>query len=193
VNEDVFASPAATVDPCGLVLLSGDPTCFVPEDIMWIDVNDVCEFDLALAKILSPGQSMSVAPGDDVSFDVTVYNQGDFDAYNTIINDYVPNGYTFDPALNTDFGPDSDGDPAGSPDSTIPGPLVPGDSVVLTIVLTVNDPFDAATMDLVNYAEISYTEDEDGNNTGDGSLTDVDSTPDTMPGNWCSWRWCSSN
>jgi len=65
-------------------------------------------FDLALTKMRSPGQGEYIAPGDNVSFDIEVTNQGTADAYNVLVNDYVPAGYTFDAALNTAWSADSD-------------------------------------------------------------------------------------
>jgi len=136
-------------------------------------------FDLALTITLSPGQSSAVTPGSDVSFDITVYNQGVADAHTILVNDYVPSGFTFDPALNSDFGPDSDGD--GSPDASITGPIAANDSETLTIVLTVNDPFDEASMDIMNYAEISAA-DNDTDPDNDPPM-DMDSTPDANQSN----------
>jgi len=52
------------------------------------------EFDLALSKILSSPTSGLVAPGDQVTFTIFVYNQGTVDAYNMLISDYIPTGFT---------------------------------------------------------------------------------------------------
>ena len=50
----------------------------------------VGKFDLALKKeVLSTGPFKG---GDDVIFEITVYNQGSFDASNVVVHDYVPNG-----------------------------------------------------------------------------------------------------
>ena len=61
--------------------------------------RDTCEmtilplsFDLALKKeVLTPGPFQG---GDDVTFEITVYNQGSFDASNVVIHDYIPTGLT---------------------------------------------------------------------------------------------------
>lgn len=53
----------------------------------------VC-FDLALTKMLAPGQSSPVSPGDDVTFIITVYNQDNIAADNIVIEDYPPTGMT---------------------------------------------------------------------------------------------------
>ena len=134
-------------------------------------------FDLALTKALSTGQSPYIAPGDDVSFDIVVTNQGTVDAYNVLVNDYVPAGMSFDATLNAGWNADSDGD--GNPDWTITGPVAPGTTTTLTIVLTVNDPFTGTADDLVNVAEIS--EADDNTDQTDTPPTDADSTPDNNP------------
>jgi len=71
---------------------------------------------LALTKALSAGESGIVGAGDNVSFDITVYNQGTVDAYDVLVNDYVPSGYTFDPALNAGW---ADSDLDGNPDQMV--------------------------------------------------------------------------
>ena len=43
-----------------------------------------CIFDLALIKVLSPGQSSIVSSGDIVSFDITIFNQGEVGAYDIV-------------------------------------------------------------------------------------------------------------
>ena len=45
-------------------------------------------FDLALRKTLS-GVPTAINPGDDVTFTITVINQGSLDAYNVEITDYI--------------------------------------------------------------------------------------------------------
>lgn len=47
-------------------------------------------FDLAVMKTLAVGQVDSVLPGEDVTFNVKVINQGDFDAYDIDLVDYIP-------------------------------------------------------------------------------------------------------
>jgi len=145
------------------------------------DDSDIAEvgvdwFDLALTKTLTVGQAGTVAPGDAVSFTITAINQGTIDAHNVLVNEYIPNGYVYDPATNNGWA-DADGD--GNPDYTFSGPIAAnGGTATATIVLTVAQPFDPATMDVTNYAEISSAEDSDGN-----PADDTDSTPDNDPDN----------
>jgi len=160
----------------------GDEVAITDEDDS--DPATASIFDLALTKGLSAGQSQCagqsqyIAPGDDVSFDIVVTNQGTVDAYSVLVNEYIPSGYTFNPALNGAWG---DGDLDGNPDQTIAGPLAPGGTTTLTVVLTVNDPFTGTADDLVNVAEISSA--DDNTDPNDTPPTDADSTPDGTPGN----------
>ena len=55
-------------------------------------IQIIQDFDLALNKVLSIGQSAMVAPGDPVSFTITVMNQGSVSADNITVTDYIPNG-----------------------------------------------------------------------------------------------------
>lgn len=57
-------------------------------------VNTPVCFDLALTKMLAPGQSSTVTPGEDVTFLITIYNQGNVAADNIVIEDYPPTGMT---------------------------------------------------------------------------------------------------
>jgi len=179
-DSDPANDPGGLVDSPADDAIDGDGTGVPGDDVPATDEDDsdpafVQIFDLALQKVLSPGQTEYVTAGAEVSFDINVCNQGNVDAYNVLVNDYVPNGYTFDAALNPAW---ADADADGNPDGTIAGPLAPAACEILTIILTVNEPFDPATMDLVNYAEIGSAEDVDG-----GTPIDHDSTPDNDPTN----------
>lgn len=124
-------------------------------------------FDLALDKVLSVGQSASVEPGDKVSFDIRVYNQGMVAANNIELTDYVPAGMTYVQADNPQWVL-----VAGKPTTTISTPLLPGNVTSRTIILTVNNPLAAGT-NLTNWAEISAATDDVGN-----PQVDIDSDPD---------------
>ncbi|MTB52277.1 DUF11 domain-containing protein [Lewinella sp. W8] len=131
------------------------------------------EFDLALIKTLSPGQELMVMPGDEVSFTITVENQGEVTADNIEVTDYIPTGLSFsannDGAIWTDNGD-------GTATASIAGELAPGESTTLTILLTVDAGTDGE--ELINVAEISAATDSE-----DGAVEDIDSTPDTDAGN----------
>ncbi len=123
-------------------------------------------FDLALTKTLAPGQPATVAPGSDVSYLITVYNQGDIEAYNVEVVDYIPSGLSLNDSEWTASGPNAV--------HTIAGPIAPGGVATLEVTMTVS----ASSGELVNYAEISDAEDQEGNHP-----VDADSTADTNDSN----------
>jgi uncharacterized repeat protein (TIGR01451 family) len=128
----------------------------------------VAPFDLALIKELGANQSEMVVPGEEVTFTITVTNQGMVDAANIVITDYVPSGFTFDATQvdNVAAGWTS----AGT--VTLPGILTAGASTTVDIVLLVDLGLTAETQ-LINVAEITSATDSEG-----GMVEDVDSTPD---------------
>ncbi len=124
-------------------------------------------YDLALTKVYTSDNSADanatdglILVGDDVTFTISVTNQGTVDSGAYEATDYIPAGFTLnDPAWNDN----------GNGTATIAaGPIAPGASADLTIVLTATAP---ATGDSVNRAEVSSD-----------SGTDVDSTPNVDPG-----------
>ena len=132
-----------------------------------IGVNQT--FDLALFKTLASGQASAVAPGADVTFTISVVNQGTLDAYDIDVIDYIPTGLS----LN-----DLDWTASGSNAViTIDGPLTPGDTTTVDITLTVDAGFMGTS--LTNFAEITDATDTDGGST----TPDVDSTPDGTDNN----------
>ena len=129
------------------------------------------KYDLALRKLLAPGQKNPVKPGDKVTFTVEVFNQGDIAVRDTKIVDYVPAGLVLDTSLSPNWsmvGANAEG--------LLYNEIQPGDSSTTTITFTV-----AASQlagDLTNYAEIFESHDPDG-----AIIADVDSTPDKDPTN----------
>ncbi|MEZ5039325.1 MAG: T9SS type A sorting domain-containing protein [Saprospiraceae bacterium] len=132
-------------------------------------------FDLALAKVLSEGQTASVEPGDTVSFDIIIFNQGMIAADNIEVSDYVPMGLNFDADLNPDWA-----DNNGLIQTTLTvaagelplGGLQPGQKDTVSILLVVSAPYPAGAS-IINVAEIASATDENGDDQ-----VDVDSTPD---------------
>jgi len=119
-------------------------------------------FDLALTKVLTSTGPFN--PGDDVTFTITVENQGTVAAQNIGVTDYIPTGLILnDPAWTIVAG--------GEAVTTVPGPLFPADTVDVTITFTIAP---GTSGELVNYSEISGGEDTDGN-----ERDDIDSTPDS--------------
>jgi hypothetical protein len=117
-------------------------------------------FDLAIRivydRALSPNQrpTSGVAnPGDDLIYIVSVFNQGTQVAENIEISTYLPPMTTLNDSLWTDEG-------NGTASRIIPGPLNPGDSIDVTITITLS-PFYADSV-VVTEAEISAAEDAFG-------------------------------
>ena len=137
-----------------------------------VDTSDFgfyCRFDLALDKKLAAGQAATIAPGDNVTFTITVYNQGIVTATNVTVADYIPSNFTL-----------SDGSWNGAGTTvtrTLGTTLTPSGTVnssaTVDIVLTAGA---ALSGTYTNTAEIAaYTTSVvDGNGT---SLPDADSTP----------------
>lgn len=128
-------------------------------------VREGC-FDLALRKTLAVGQIDSVAPGEDVTFTIKVYNQGDFPAYEVDIIDSLPAYLT----LN-----DGDWTSVNSSIATynFSGIIPVGDSVSVDLTATVALTYQDSL--LVNYGEITDGTDRPGGAT----KPDRDSEPDT--------------
>jgi uncharacterized repeat protein (TIGR01451 family) len=142
----------------------------VDEDDHDIAVVDVEVFDLALRKRLAAGQSGIVRVGDDVTFTIEIFNQGNVTATNIVVVDYVPLGFELSSS-------DANGWVLMGPQvvsNVIPGPLAPTEVTTIEIVLRVL----TATGRITNTAEISSAEDELGN-----PRDDIDSTPDDTDGN----------
>ncbi|MEZ4707401.1 MAG: SdrD B-like domain-containing protein [Caldilineaceae bacterium] len=140
------------------------------EDDHDIAIIEVPVFDLALVKTIASTSDTPLAPGQStVTFDITVYNQGDISARNIVIADYVVSGdYVYDPALNPDWTQAA----TTTPTTIIAGPLTPGSAMTTSITLRV--AIGTAGQTIANYAEIETAEDGNGN-----TPTDIDSTPDT--------------
>ena len=147
-----------------------------------LSVDDIgCVSDLALLKKIAAGGPQTVQPGAFVTYDITVINQGLIDAYNISIIDYTPAGLIYNDSYgsNATIGwSDADGD--GNPEMTIAGPInatATVDSFTVQLTLQV-DPNLTTPTSLVNVAEVTGSEDENGN-----TPTDTDSTPDTDDSN----------
>jgi uncharacterized repeat protein (TIGR01451 family) len=133
------------------------------------DDNDPAEpeiFDLALIKTID--NVGPYTPGQIAMYDITVFNQGNVTAYNVEIVDYINAGYIFNAAANPGWTMTG-----ANAYYTIPGPLAPGDQIIVTINLEVQVPPGADLSSWYNEAEITGGENEDGE-----EQTDADSTPD---------------
>ncbi|WP_211221721.1 SdrD B-like domain-containing protein, partial [Spirosoma panaciterrae] len=131
-----------------------------------INVNPAPVFDLALVKKLATGQSANVTPGSSVTFTVTVYNQGNVDATNVQVTDYIPTGLTLNDGSWTASG-------SKATLNSVIASLPAGQSTTRNIVFTVGS---GVTGSVTNTAEISSASNVPG-------LPDKDSTPDNDPTN----------
>ncbi len=144
----------------------------------FIDLGNCEMLDVALRKtVVTPGPYRR---GDIITFQIEVFNQGNIDAFNIGVIDYIPNGLTFvtgsvNNAAWTLIDPNTA--TLTTPIATIPFGM-PAPSTTLLIDLMVDSNVEGT---LSNFAEVtSVDDDNDPNNT---SLDDVDSTPDTVVAN----------
>ena len=130
-------------------------------------------FDLALRKTLADGtNSGTAAVGDNVTWTITIFNQGDIHATDINVIDFIPSGLD---VVDADWTETANGDAT----IAIPGILAPGDSVSVDVTTVVVDG-----TDLENIAEISGALASTAGGAplvlGDGSpILDIDSIPDT--------------
>ena len=122
-------------------------------------------FDLSLVKSLMPGQPAQVDIGDLVHYQIAVTNQGNTDVYGIEVLDHVPAGLALVAPFNG-WTPLANGDAA----YTLAGPLAPGETAIVEIVLSVQ--FGASGQSIANTAEVAMAIDANGE-----SVIDIDSTP----------------
>jgi len=127
------------------------------------DVACVDILDLALLKELRLNQNYQI--GDQVTFDITIYNQGNVDVSNIGIVDYVPEEMSFDPTLNTGWVSAGNGMYVYE----FGGTLLVGQTVTISITLTLESLSEDGP--ITNKAEIFDFE-------GPQGVLDIDSTPD---------------
>lgn len=133
------------------------------------DPHKIQVFDLALRKTLATAGPYTY--GQTLTFEIEIFNQGNVTAQNIVISDYIPSGYTFAPNNGWTGGP-------SVATLTIPGPLAVGDSTTVSLQLTlIASPTGGTAWN--NYAEVSASMDDKGNNRND----DADSIADTNPNN----------
>ncbi len=112
-------------------------------------------FDLALKKQIAAGQPAQFDLGDDVTFDITVYNQGLLPADSIQIVDYFPTQLTLNDGNWQAVGLTATRTLAVADGSLPAGGLSPGDSVTASITFRIDgSPLPDTT--LTNWAEIAY-------------------------------------
>ncbi len=123
-------------------------------------------FDLALRKtVVDPG--LVYLPGDNVRYAITIFNQGNIDAENVIVTDYLPDALPFDASLNNGWTLNTD----GTVSYIVPQNILAGQSITLDYFAEIPD--NAAQEEIVNIAEISQAEP-----VGHTGVLDYDSTAD---------------
>lgn len=125
-------------------------------------------YDLALTKTIQ-NQKDSYTKGENITFAITVHNQGELVARNIEVTDYLPAGLELKDANWIQEN--------GMIKTTIAGPINPGQSK--TVNLTTRIKPDFSGNDILNLAEISK------DNSGEYGTTDKDSTPDKNQNNDC--------
>ncbi len=173
-SNDAGGQPGSAADDVimgnGLGMI-GDANAATDEDDADPAILNV--IDLALRKIIAPSQPRPYKYGDNITFEIEVFNQGyNTTAANILITDYIPAGFTLND-LNWSAGPLAT--------RTIAGPIAPGASVFTTITLTMLST-GTSMADYTNHAEISGADitDFSGNLL---SYDDIDSDPDNNPTN----------
>lgn len=156
------------------------------------DITLIPVYDLALRKSVDPSTSFPVFIGSDVTFQIEVFNQGTVDATDPSVIDYIDPAMfdALDLAANpagTTGGDASLGytwsDAGGNAAVDIVGVLAPGESVTVSITLTIAAGADLAS--LSNTAEITGgtptgPDGEVVTYPGGGPIEDADSTPDDV-------------
>ena len=126
-------------------------------------------FDLALTKVVNTAVTPGpFSPGSNVTFEITVTNQGDFDAYNVEITDYIPTGLQLADANWAQLG--------NTAVRVIPGPIpASGGTATVNISFQIDVSYSGAA--ITNYAEISFADDD--NILSNTPPTDIDSQYDS--------------
>lgn len=146
----------------------GDNVALTDEDDH--DPHKIQIFDLALRQTkVTPGTYFQI--GQDVTFDMTIFNQGNVPAKNIVITDYLPDGFTF-----VAGGPNVGWSTSGpNVIYTVPSVLFPGTNVTVPVTLKVNSS--ALPGAHYNYAELSAAMDTLNNNRNDDADSVIDSDP----------------
>jgi uncharacterized repeat protein (TIGR01451 family)/LPXTG-motif cell wall-anchored protein len=171
-----IGTPNATVDNANITQAgsraypnSGDDANDGEDDADIADLNPTLTYDLALAKVPAAAQ---VALGENPTFTVRVYNQGNVPSGTVTVLDQIPTGLTFTTAGST---PGCVAQSGNQVLCTLASIAV-GGSTTLTLVTTINgSPVNYSTAPWRNWAEIN----SDSAQTLYG-IDDADSQPETV-------------
>ena len=131
------------------------------------DRDSIQIFDLAITKILDPITGYSY--GDTLTFNITVYNQGNMQAKIVRVRDVIPEGYIYPVAENMANGWSND---PVNPLYTIDSIAAFGNEQISIRLILGTTAFDENAW--TNYSEIFSARDKDLVNVG---ILDADSTP----------------
>ncbi|MDH4144767.1 MAG: SpaA isopeptide-forming pilin-related protein, partial [Acidimicrobiia bacterium] len=138
------------------------------------DFVDRAPIDLALRKTVQSQSSTPLQVGGTVTYQHTVFNQGQVPMFRVEVTDTPPAGLTFTPGgVNAAW----TAQPSGQLRATIAGPIPPGGSATVTLTLGVATTTFGTTR---NTAEISAADTD--TNTTNAPPIDDDSTWDANPG-----------
>ncbi|HMU06061.1 MAG TPA: hypothetical protein PJ990_20650, partial [Saprospiraceae bacterium] len=129
-------------------------------------------FDLALTKKFKAGQSSPLPQNATVTFDITVYNQGNVPADNIAVIDYLPTCATLDDPAWTNNGNGTASIILSVENGRLPIALLTGQSVTVPITMSLNG---CTLGNYANWAEISGATNDQGD-----PVTDIDSDPDNI-------------
>jgi len=150
--------------PLNQIDITGENTGFESLDC------DVARNDLALKITLDESTTLPIKPGDILTCQITIYNQGDIDNFDIMLTNYLPSGITLTDAswIAT---------PNGLAIKTITEPLLSGASITIPITLKVEETYNGTS--ITNAAEItsSYNPDITDNFGNPIPLPDIDSVP----------------
>ncbi len=134
----------------------------------------VCVFDLALTKRVVEPAELKVEDGEEITFAIKVYNQGNIDAFDVKIKDYAGENMSFTTAQNSSANTGNSSNWANDTTYTI-GAIAAGDSAEVIVKLNVNvtDAIDPETF--LNKAEVVFASET----LGGPLAVDDDSTFDT--------------
>ena len=160
--------------------VNGSPMSNIPdEDDQDVAAIMITNFDLALTK---KALNHNIEKGDNVEFEIEVFNQGAITADKITLVDYLDQGFVLNDTKWNYYPNDSSRVEillsAGNGLLPVYG-LLPGKSVKIKIKLYLKDVADGVDF-LVNEVEIKSAYDISGNNMGQ---YDKDSTPDDIKGN----------
>jgi len=152
-----------SIDPTGIAVDFESFDCFTSFN------------DLALTNRLDASTPKVIAPGDQITFQLTVYNQGGFDNHEITLTDYIPEGLILD-----DINWTQSGNKATRMINTV---LKQGTSTTIPITFKIDENYEGTS--IINAAEISSSYNPNINSPvakrGERVLMllpDIDSTPD---------------